>query len=102
MVDVGESTREAEVEENHAKPAALALIPRQVVDALLKNYCQNYRHHYPSVEEPDLQQSCQRVYEQAQPSDYDIFSVHMALAISVGRPFTFATSLSLIHFRCKR
>ena len=86
MVDLGDFTKQAEVETPLSKPAALASIPRQVVEALLTNYCQNYRHHYPSVEESDLRESCQRVYEQAQPSEYDVFSVHTALAISVSRP----------------
>lgn len=85
MADLGQLNEHAHIEESLARPTALASIPRQVVDALLTNYCQNYRHHYPSVEEPDLWESCQKVYEQAQPSDYDVFSVHTALAISVSR-----------------
>ena len=61
----------------------ISSIPRQVVDIMLKNYCETYRPQYPAVEESDLWRACDSVYKNEQPSDFDIFCVHITLAISV-------------------
>ncbi|EXJ79499.1 hypothetical protein A1O1_08763 [Capronia coronata CBS 617.96] len=61
----------------------LSSIPRHVVDALLKHYCETYRPLYPAVEQLDLYQACDRVYNNADPSGFDIFCVHITMAISM-------------------
>ncbi|KAH8690783.1 hypothetical protein BGW36DRAFT_364345 [Talaromyces proteolyticus] len=57
-------------------------VPRHVVDAMLKHYCEIYRPQYPAIEEIDLYEACDRVYTNSQPSDADVFYVHITLAIS--------------------
>lgn len=68
-----------------AVPASnkLSSIPRHAVDAMLKHYCEIYRPLYPAVEESDLFNASDRVYNNTQPSAFDIFCVHVTLAISV-------------------
>ena len=66
---------------------ALSSIPREVVDIMLKHYCDIYRPQYPAVEEAELYKACDRVYNSPAPSDFDSFCVNITLAISVcGRP----------------
>lgn len=72
----------------HLKNAStLSSVPRQVVDVMLKHYCEIYRPQYPAIEESDLHRACDKVYNNAQPSDLDVFIVHITLAISVGNQF---------------
>ena len=66
-----------------SKTHTLSSTPRNVVDIMLKHYCQIYRPQYPAIEESALYEACERVYDDKQPSDFDIFSVNITLAISV-------------------
>ena len=66
-----------------SKTHTLSSTPRHVVDLMLKHYCQIYRPQYPAIEEYTLYEACERVYDDNQPSDFDIFSVNITLAISV-------------------
>lgn len=61
----------------------ISQVPRHVVDVMLKHYCGNYRPQYPTIDEVDLYKACDRVYNDLQPSDFDIFCVAITLAISV-------------------
>ncbi|KAK4940320.1 hypothetical protein LTR10_019536 [Elasticomyces elasticus] len=61
----------------------LSSIPRHVIDAMLKHYCEIYRPLYPSIDEANLYEACERVYNNISPSAFDIFSVHITLAISM-------------------
>jgi hypothetical protein len=61
----------------------IAFIPRHVIDIMLKNYCEIYLTQYPTVEEPALYESCNKIYLGVEPSHFDFFSVAMVLAISV-------------------
>lgn len=61
----------------------LSSIPRHVIDIMLKNYCQIYLSQYPAIDEASLYESCDRIYADADPSSFDIFSVAISLAISV-------------------
>lgn len=64
----------------------LSSIPRHAVDTMLKHYCEIYRPLYPAIEESDLFNASDRVYNNTQPSAFDIFCVHVTLAISVRGP----------------
>ncbi|KAJ5812669.1 hypothetical protein N7474_008970 [Penicillium riverlandense] len=63
--------------------STLSSISRPIVDILLKHYCEIYLPQYPAVEESDLYKACDRVYNNLQPSGFDIFCVHITLAISM-------------------
>lgn len=72
-----------------ASAVPISSIPRHVAVAMLKHYCEIYRPQYPAVEEADLLAAFDRVYDNAQPTDFDVFCVHITLAISVGSlPFS--------------
>lgn len=64
----------------------LSSIPRHAVDTMLKHYCEIYRPLYPAIEESELFNASDRVYNNTQPSAFDIFCVHVTLAISVRNP----------------
>ena len=72
-----------EVREHSKSSSTLSSVPRHVVDVMLQHYCEIYRPQYPAIEESDLHKACDKVYNNAQPSDLDVFNVHMTLAISV-------------------
>lgn len=77
---------------NHSYSAlAIHSIPRDIVDTMLKHYCEIYRPLYPAIEESFLYTACDKVHNNAQASDFEAFCVYMALAISVcsSSPFTF-------------
>lgn len=65
-------------------PIFVSSIARLTVDAMLKHYCEIYLPMFPAIEESDLYAACDRVYSNSEPSNYDIFCVHITLAISVG------------------
>ncbi|KAL1890447.1 hypothetical protein Sste5346_008275 [Sporothrix stenoceras] len=68
----------------------ISSIPRHVAVIMLKHYCEIYRPQYPAVEEHDLLQAFDRVYDKTSSSlsssptasDFDVFCVHITLAIS--------------------
>lgn len=61
----------------------IALVPKHVINILLKNYCSIYLLQYPAVEKLELYASCDRIFSHNSPSHYDIFTVAITLAISV-------------------
>ena len=61
----------------------IASIPRQVVDIMLHHYSEFYLAQYPILDESELVEKCNRVYERT-ASTIDSYVVCMALAISVG------------------
>lgn len=69
--------------EAQTNPISISSIPRHVADAMLKHYYEIYRPQYPAIEESDLYESCEKVYNKQTPSDFDTFCVHISLAISV-------------------
>jgi hypothetical protein len=73
-------------EEPTSSTNKLSSIPRHAVDTMLKHYCEIYRPLYPAIEESELFNASDRVYNNAQPSAFDIFCVHVTLAISVRSP----------------
>lgn len=79
----GCGTEDAPSLEGLPPPISVSSIPRAVVDTMMKHYCDIYRPMYPAIEESDLLSACERVYNNAEPSSYDIFCVHITLAISV-------------------
>ncbi|KEF57713.1 uncharacterized protein A1O9_05631, partial [Exophiala aquamarina CBS 119918] len=72
-----------QAEESASSTNKLSSIPRHAVDTMLKHYCEIYRPLYPAVEESDLFNASDRVYNNTQPSAFDIFCVHVTLAISM-------------------
>ncbi|KUJ13383.1 uncharacterized protein LY89DRAFT_157759 [Mollisia scopiformis] len=60
----------------------ISTIPRHVVETMLKHYCEIYRPQYPAIDESELYEACERAYNNANPSDFDMYCVHIALAIS--------------------
>ncbi|ERS98594.1 hypothetical protein HMPREF1624_05380 [Sporothrix schenckii ATCC 58251] len=64
----------------------ISSIPRHVAVIMLKHYCEIYRPQYPAVEEQDLLQAFDRVYDKSPAkgaaTDFDVFCVHITLAIS--------------------
>lgn len=79
-VEIGVLTQDDEIPASTNK---LSSIPRHAVDTMLKHYCEIYRPLYPAIEESDLFNASDRVYNNIQPSAFDIFCVHITLAISV-------------------
>ncbi|KAH8701804.1 hypothetical protein BGW36DRAFT_424108 [Talaromyces proteolyticus] len=77
-----EYMKKPQLRESSARPINVSSVPRHVVDALLRHYCEIYRPQYPGIEEADLYAACDRVYNNKQPSDADVFYVHITLAIS--------------------
>lgn len=80
------------VGDDHVKPnhentrsSTISLIPRHVIDIMLKNYTEFYLPQSPYLEESDLHASCERIFAQdgGAASHFDIFTVAIALAISV-------------------
>lgn len=65
-----------------AQERDIASIPRNVVDIMLRHYAEFYLAQYPIVDESDLIEQCNRVYERT-ASPFDLFVVCMALSISV-------------------
>lgn len=63
--------------------ATIASIPRQVMDIMLKNYCQIYSPQFPVLSEDSLYESCERIYTGENFSYFDTFSIAITLAISV-------------------
>lgn len=82
--------KEADTPKQTEEPATstnkLSSIPRHAVDTMLKHYCEIYRPLYPAIEESELFDASDRVYNNTQPSAFDIFCVHVTLAISVRSP----------------
>jgi hypothetical protein len=69
--------------ENTPRSTNIASIPRNVVDIMLKNYCDIYLPQYPALEVTELYESCSNIYLGEQPSHFDYFIVAITLAISV-------------------
>ncbi|KIV96487.1 hypothetical protein, variant 3 [Exophiala mesophila] len=63
-------------------PILASSISHVAVDAMLKHYCDIYLSMFPAIEESDLYAARDRVYSNSEPSNYDIFCVHITLAIS--------------------
>lgn len=65
--------------------STISLIPRHVIDIMLKNYTEIYLPQAPYIEESSLHASCEKVFAQdgAAASHFDIFLVAIALAVSV-------------------
>lgn len=80
-------------EDSSSSQIKLSSVPHHVVNTMLKHYCEIYRPLYPAVEEADLFQASDRVYNNSSPSPFDIFCVHITLAISV-------RTLSLMLLSC--
>jgi hypothetical protein len=70
--------------------STISSIPRNVVDIMLRNYCQIYLPQYPVVDESSLYESCERIYANADPSFFDLFSIAITLAISVSFPVSYS------------
>ncbi|GME31786.1 Fungal specific transcription factor [Neofusicoccum parvum] len=79
------------VGDSYAEPApentrcsTISLIPRHVIDIMLKNYTEIYLPQAPYIEESSLHASCEKVFAQdgGAASHFDIFMVAIALAIS--------------------
>jgi hypothetical protein len=83
LSDAEDDMAEYQSQEDSSRPINAASVPKHVVDAMLKHYCEIYRPQYPGIEETDLLEACDRVYNNIQPSDADVFYVHITLAISV-------------------
>jgi hypothetical protein len=81
--EVNKSIEGRSVTESLPKSTTISLIPRHVIDIMLKNYSEIYRPQYPCLEESELYASCSRIFDDAEPSHFDYFSVAMTLAISV-------------------
>ncbi|KKY13223.1 putative fungal specific transcription factor domain containing protein [Diplodia seriata] len=64
--------------------STIALIPRHVIDIMLKNYTDIYLPQAPYIEESQLRASCEMVFAQngATASHFDIFLVAICLAVS--------------------
>lgn len=78
-----DETKAGHGEESSLGPISIFSVPRHVIDTMLRHYCEFYRPQYPAIEESELYNACDRVYENAEPSDFDNFCVHITLAISV-------------------
>ncbi|KAG9778289.1 hypothetical protein KCU88_g4292, partial [Aureobasidium melanogenum] len=65
-----------------APPKAISSIPRHVVDAMLKHYCETYHPQYPSIGEADLYRARDEVYQNPQVGEFDIFVIAITVAIS--------------------
>lgn len=92
-----EDTNAVQTPENPPRAITISSIPRHIVDIMLKNYCEMYRPRYPAIEESELYEACNRVYNNEQPSDFDCFCTYISLAISVGgQSYQYCTPL-LIH-----
>ncbi|OKL62197.1 hypothetical protein UA08_02324 [Talaromyces atroroseus] len=59
----------------------IASIPRNVVDIMLKHYADFYLAQYPIVDESELVEQCNRVYDRT-ATQFDLYVVCMALSIS--------------------
>ncbi|KIV91134.1 hypothetical protein PV10_05710 [Exophiala mesophila] len=70
-------------EDGSSSQIKLSSVPDHVVNTMLKHYCEIYRPLYPAVEETDLFEAYDRVYNNKSPSPFDIFCVHITLAISM-------------------
>ena len=81
--DPADLNRDVSSEEPLPVSNKLSSIPRHVIDAMLKHYCEIYRPLYPFIDEANLYEACERVYNNVSASAFDIFSVHITLAISV-------------------
>ncbi|KAF4311265.1 positive regulator of purine utilization [Botryosphaeria dothidea] len=64
--------------------STISLIPRHVIDIMLKNYTEIYLPQAPYIEESSLHASCEKVFahDGAAASHFDIFLVAIALAVS--------------------
>ncbi|KAF9633312.1 putative fungal specific transcription factor domain-containing protein [Lasiodiplodia theobromae] len=64
--------------------STISLIPRHVIDIMLKNYTEIYLPQAPYIEESQLHASCERVFAQdgGAASHFDIFLVAICLAVS--------------------
>lgn len=78
-----DDNRVEQTQERSLRAITISAIPRHVIDIMFKNYCEMYRPRYPAVEESDLYKAYDRVYKNAQPSDFDCFCTYITLAISV-------------------
>lgn len=65
-----------------AQKRDIASIPRNVVDIMLRHYSEVYLAQYPIVDEAELMEQCNRVYDR-KATPFDLFVVCMALSISV-------------------
>jgi hypothetical protein len=83
LSDAEDAMVEHQSQEDSSRPINAASVPKHVIDAMLMHYCEIYRPQYPAIEEMDLLEACDRVYNNIEPSDTDIFYVHITLAISV-------------------
>ncbi|KAF2165425.1 hypothetical protein M409DRAFT_55823 [Zasmidium cellare ATCC 36951] len=79
-----ETSDSAQMTEATEAPKAkhVSTIPRDAALVLLKHYCDIYRPQYPAIEEADLYQSFERVYNSTESSHLDAFIVHICLGIS--------------------
>ncbi|EXJ75641.1 uncharacterized protein A1O5_00148 [Cladophialophora psammophila CBS 110553] len=77
-----DATKGAEPQVQSWRAMAISSIPRHVVDAMLKHYCETYRPQYPSIGEEDLYRARDKVYESSQLVGYDAFVIYITLAIS--------------------
>lgn len=85
--------KSAETQRQSSPAVAISSIPRHIVDAMLKHYCETYRPQYPSIGEADLYDARDRVCENPQLGGFDAFVIAITLAIS---------SNTLMHIDGKR
>lgn len=74
---------EPSIPKSLAQSTTISLVPRHVINLMLKNYCSIYLAQYPALEEADLYESCNRIFSDNSPSHYDTFTVAITLTISV-------------------
>lgn len=78
-----DDTKGGQTPERPPRAITIATIPRHVIDIMLKNYCEIYRPQYPAIEALDLCTASDRVYNNEEASEFDLFCVYITLAISV-------------------
>jgi Fungal Zn(2)-Cys(6) binuclear cluster domain len=72
----------------------IASIPRNVVDIMLRHYADFYLAQYPIVDESELLEQCNRVYDRT-ATQFDLYVVCMALSISVSSVSIYSSILHL-------
>ncbi|KAK8164122.1 hypothetical protein IWX90DRAFT_249924 [Phyllosticta citrichinensis] len=64
------------------RSSTISLIPRHVIDIMLKNYSENYLPQSPYIDASQLYASTEKVYARGNETPFDVFVVAIALAIS--------------------
>ncbi|KAK8227048.1 hypothetical protein IWZ00DRAFT_366505 [Phyllosticta capitalensis] len=62
--------------------STISLIPRHVIDIMLKNYTENYLPQSPYIDASQLYASTEKLFAKGNETPFDVFVVAIALAIS--------------------